>query len=69
MIYLCDVVIRAYGVSFQHFIRVRWNVFDIVTVLGSLITSIIVLAIGQMDGSAAQQAASSAQKVTRDAFQ
>jgi hypothetical protein len=63
IVYLGDIAVRAYGLSLGTFIRSRWNLFDGLTVLGSLITTLIVMVIGQMDGSASQQAAGSAQKV------
>lgn len=64
VIYLGDIAVRAYGLSLRTFIRSRWNLFDMLTVLGSLITTVIVLVIGQLDGSASQQAAASVQKVS-----
>jgi hypothetical protein len=64
IIYLGDIAVRAYGLSLRTFIRSRWNLFDVFSVLGSLITTVIVLVTGQLNGSASQQAASSAQKVS-----
>lgn len=63
IIYLGDIIVRAYGLSLGTFLRSRWNLFDVFTVSGALITTVIVLIIGQMDGSASQQAAGSSQKV------
>lgn len=63
MVYLGDIAVRAYGLSIRTYMRSRWNLYDVLTALGSLITTVVVMVLGQMDGSAKQQAASSAQKV------